>query len=247
MPPTVHHLRVSQSERIVWLCEELGIDYRLSIYDRSPLLSPAELAALTPQKSAPVLTDTNVVTGKVFNMSESGAIVEYIINVYGDKRLTLSPTDANYPDYLFWLHFANGTLQPTLGRLMFVRLSDGPATKMGEAGVQKCLAAVEARLNDTKEWLAGPDFTCADVMTVWCFTTMRRFCPYDITPYPAISAYLQRVAARPQYRAAMTKGEGADHNVQEAMTPKGPPVFPALVDMQRQLSQAAGQTAKAKV
>jgi glutathione S-transferase len=105
---TVHHLGVSQSERIVWLCEELEIPYELVIYDRDPVtrLAPPQYKALHPMGTAPVITDGDLI------MSESGAIMEYIIARHGGGRLSVPADDPNFPDYLFWLHFANASVMP---------------------------------------------------------------------------------------------------------------------------------------
>ena len=102
---TVHHLGISQSERVVWLCEELGIPYALKRYDRDPTtrMAPAEYKALHPMGVAPVITDDDVV------LAESGAILEYLMARYGGGRLSVRSDQANFPDYLFWFHFANGT------------------------------------------------------------------------------------------------------------------------------------------
>ncbi|KIW18747.1 hypothetical protein PV08_03036 [Exophiala spinifera] len=231
MPPslTVHHLRVSQSERIVWLCEELQIPYTLKCYDRSPLLAPPALASLTPMQSAPVITDTTPATGEEFNMTESGAIAEYILSVYGGgggggggddsggagagtNNLSLTPTHRDFHSYLFWFHFANGTLMPALGRRMFVRLADPTLTSdaahaWAEAALAKALTAMDDRLAATGAWLAGADFTAADVMNVFCVTTMRAYSPVDLARYPDILAWLGRVGRREAYRVAMDKGD----------------------------------------
>ena len=110
----VHHLGISQSERIVWLCEELEIPYQLVHYERDPVtrLAPASYRALHPFGTAPVITDGDLVLG------ESGAIMEYVIAKHGGGRLAVAPDKANYSDYLYWFHFANGTLQPACMRLM---------------------------------------------------------------------------------------------------------------------------------
>src|SRR6188768_2525314 len=104
----VHHLGHSQSERIVWLCEELGLDYELKRYQRRAdnRLGPPEYKALHPLGSAPVIHDGDLVLG------ESGAIIEYLIATYGDGRLTVKREEPGFADYLYWFHFANGTLQP---------------------------------------------------------------------------------------------------------------------------------------
>ena len=106
---TVHHLGISQSERIVWLCEELGILYELKRYDRDATtrLAPAEYKALHPMGTAPIVTDGSVV------LAESGAIMEYIIGKYGQGRLAVGPDKPNFADYLFWFHFANGSMMPS--------------------------------------------------------------------------------------------------------------------------------------
>src|ERR1700754_1773559 len=95
----VHHLRLSQSERIVWLCEELGIPYELKLYSRLPSMAgPPEYKALHPLGSAPTITD-----GKLA-LAETGAIIEYIVQSYGEGRLIPKRGDANWTDYLFWFH-----------------------------------------------------------------------------------------------------------------------------------------------
>src|SRR4051812_43586247 len=99
---TVHHLGRSQSERIVWLCEELGLQYELKRYKRDPVtrLAPPEYKALHPIGTAPVITDGELV------LAESGAIIEYIIAKYGAGRLARPKGHAEFASYLYWLHFA---------------------------------------------------------------------------------------------------------------------------------------------
>ena len=120
---TVHHLGKSQSERIVWLCEELELSCQLKRYDRDSrtMLAPAEYKALHPLGAAPVITDDGLV------LAESGAIMEYVIAKYGAGRFAVSPDEANYADYLYWFHFVNGTLQPGAGRSMLLSRSGLPA------------------------------------------------------------------------------------------------------------------------
>jgi glutathione S-transferase len=203
---TVHHLATSQSERIVWLCEELGVPYELKRYERRAdnRLAPPEYKALHPMGIAPVITDGALVLG------ESGAIVEYIIQAYGDGRLALTRGDVGYADYLYWFHFANGTLQPTLGRVMALERADpSPANaplKAGKDRLALVFATLEARLGAVP-YLAGAELTAADVMRVFSLTTMRVFRPSDLSGYPNILAYLQRVGAREAYRRAMAKAE----------------------------------------
>jgi glutathione S-transferase len=205
---TVHHLGKSQSERIVWLCEELGIPYDLKRYDRAPRLAPPEYKALHPIGSAPVITDV-LPDGRDLVLAESAAVMEYIIARYGNGRLALEKDHPAFTDYLYWFHFANGTLQPAGMRLMVTSAFDPPAEhptrQFGQRRMELCLAMMEERLAAVP-YLAG-EFSAADIMTVFSLTTMRYFHPYDLAPYPQISAYLARIAARPAYRRAMQKGD----------------------------------------
>ena len=203
---TVHHLHKSQSERIVWLCEELGLDYTLKTYDRDPvtILAPAEYKALHPMGIAPVIDDDDL------RLAESQAVVEYIVVKHGGGRLALAPDHPDYPRYLYWLSFANGNLQPLMGRNMILRRLDLPADNATlvatRARLDKALDFMDERLS-TVPWLAGHDFTAADIMTVFSLTTMRNFYPLDLAPWPRIRAYLVRVGERPAYRRAMAKGD----------------------------------------
>jgi glutathione S-transferase len=197
---TIHHLNTSQSERVVWLCEELGIDYKLVHHQRDPVtrLAPPALRALTPMGTAPVMEDGDIVMG------ESGAIVEYIIHKYGGGRLTLKPDHPDYAHYLFWFHFANATLQPLMGRNMVInRLEISREENAFAAGtwerLERALKALDARL-EKNQWLAGSEFTAADIMTVFSLTTMRVFMPVELGAYQNILAYLRRVQAMPGYQ-----------------------------------------------
>lgn len=202
----VHHLGISQSERIVWLCEELGIAYDLKIYDRDPVtrMAPAAYKALHPMGIAPVITDGDLVLG------ESGAIVDYIAARYGDGQLTLKPDDAGFADQLFWSHFANGSLVSNEMIGMVSAYMGTPADHPGLAMVNerrgRAFAMIEAHLaNHT--YFAGDVLTLADIMMVFALTTMRVFSPRDLSGFPNILAYLQRIAARPAYQRAMAKGD----------------------------------------
>jgi glutathione S-transferase len=201
---TVHHLGKSQSERIVWLCEELGIPYELKNYARAPLLAPPEYKALHPLGSAPVITDGGLV------LAESGAIMEYITAKHGGGRLTLKADHPDFANYLYWFHFANGTLQAAMGRsLMLSRLklaADDPVLAMSKARLDTAFNLVEARLKEA-EYFAGKEFTAADIMLGFSLTTMRYFSPYDYARLPGLRAYLKRIGGRPAYQRAMAKGD----------------------------------------
>jgi glutathione S-transferase len=201
---TVHHLGKSQSERIVWLCEELGIPYELKCYARAPLLAPPDYKALHPIGTAPVITDGELVLG------ESGAIVDYILARYGNGRLALTKDHPDFAQYLYWLHFANGTLQASMGRCMILnRLklpADNPVLLAAAARLKLAFDHVEARTGKA-EYFSGAEFTAADIMMGFSLTTMRYFLPYDFAPYPGLRGYLQRIGSRPGYQRAMQKGD----------------------------------------
>ncbi len=203
---TIHHLGISQSERVVWLLEELAIPYELKLHTRDPVtrLSPPELRSLHPAGTAPVMEDGDT------KIAESGAIVQYIIAKYGAGRLSLAPDHPDFGNYLYWFHFANGNLQPHLGRNMVLNrieaAKDHPMTHSARERVERALAMVEARLGEVP-YFAGAEFTAADIMNVFTLTTMRYFQPWDLSGYPNILAYLARISQRPAYIAAMAKGD----------------------------------------
>lgn len=201
---TVHHLGKSQSERIVWLCEELGLAYELKVYQRAPRLAPPEYKALHPVGSAPVITDGAI------TLAESGAVVEYILAKYGEGRLAHGKDHPAFADYLYWLHFANGTLQPAMMRLMVTTLlqapADNPTRAWGEQRLAQMLHMMDQRLG-AYPWLAGAEFTAADIMAGFSLSTMRHFQPLDLAPYAHIRAWLARIGARPAYQRAMAKGD----------------------------------------
>lgn len=202
---TIHHLGISQSDRIVWLCEELDVPYELVRYDRDPVVggAPAEYRALHPYGTAPVIADGGLVLG------ESGAIIEYIINKYGGGRLALAADSPNYADYLYWFHFANGTFMASAIVEFMIKRMGGP----GAQGVpaltsrfDRAFDVVEKRLASA-DYFAGTEFTAADIIMLFPLTTMRRFTPRDLAPCPNIRAYLQRIGSRPAFQRAMKKAD----------------------------------------
>ena len=203
---TVHHLGKSQSERIVWLCEELEIPYQLKRYTRDPvtILAPADYKALHPIGAAPVITEGDLV------LAESGAVVDYIIAKYGKGRLALNAGHPDFAAYLYWFHFANGTLQANMGRNMILNrlnlAADNPILAGTKARVDRAFDLVDARTREA-EYLAGSEFTAADIMMGFSLTTMRYFLPYDLARCRNILGYLARIGARPAYRRAMEKGD----------------------------------------
>jgi glutathione S-transferase len=206
---TVHHLRISQSERIVWLCEELGLDYELKLYARRSdnNLAPDEYKALHPMEIAPVITDDDLVLG------ESGAICEYIDRKYGGSGLSPGPDSPDFAGHLFWFHFSNATFM-TNGMMALVARQLGGDEMPGFVAdrMAKGWQLAEARLGEAP-FFGGSQLTTADIMMGFNLTTSRMFGGADLAPFPNIAAYLKRIGERPAYRRAMEKCE-------PGMTPK---------------------------
>ena len=201
---TVHHLGISQSERIVWLCEELGIDYTLKRYARRAdnRLAPDDYKALHPMGIAPVITDGDLVLG------ESGAICDYLCARHGGGRLTPGPSDPDFADHLFWFHWSIGIFMATL--MMQLVLSSGaegnPAAAFVGERAKRGWAMVEGRLGEAP-FFGGANLTTADIMMGYCVTTSRAFRGTSIERFPNVRAYLKRIGDRSAYQRAMAKAE----------------------------------------
>lgn len=206
---TVHHLQVSQSERVPWLLEELGLPYTLKNYKRAPLLAPDDYKKLHPTGAAPVIQDGHL------TLAESGACVEYICQKHAGGKFIVAPLDPGYADFIYWWHWTNGTFQPSISRNLAVRmlsksLPDGGEGNQGvslaENKIKVALKTLDDRLAKN-EWLAGKEMTAADIMVVFSLTTMRYFCPYSLAGFDNILAYLQRISKREAYQRAMKKSD----------------------------------------
>ncbi|MCW1428883.1 glutathione S-transferase family protein [Novosphingobium sp. JCM 18896] len=186
---TIHHLRQSVSDRVIWLCEELGLPYRLETYDREPsMAAPPPYKALTRFGTAPVITDGALTLG------ESGAIVEYVCRKHAGGRLMPGADHADFADYLFWFHFANGSMVPAFmieHVTTAAGIPAGPSPTRGE----RVVAMIEARLGEAP-YFAGSEFTAADVMMALPRLAER----FDLDALPNIRGYLDRVTARPAWQ-----------------------------------------------
>jgi glutathione S-transferase len=205
----VHHLGISQGERILWLLEELNLPYELIKHTRSPLGAPDSLKSIPGNSTgkSPFIEDTSA----NLTLAESAAICEYIIQTYRDGRLALKPGHKNYAEYLYWFHYANGTALPAMQDAMFVGFVQGEGSEMvkgiADSRVQASHKHIDDRLADNK-WLAGEEFTAADVMSVYNYSTQRLWGPQvDLTPYPNIVRWLKDCSERPAYQKAMEKGD----------------------------------------
>jgi glutathione S-transferase len=198
---TIYHLSASRSERIIWLMEELGLPYQLESFQREANgAAPPPMKALHALGKAPVIRDGDTI------LAESGAIVEYIVRRYGGGRLAVAPDAPEFARYLYWMHFAEGSLMSLM--LIALVLSRVPEAKDSPVRTRildrmhQMLAYVDGELAG-RRYFTGDELTAADVMMVFPFTTMRKFLDYDISPYANIGAYLERIEARPAYAKAM--------------------------------------------
>ena len=199
---TVHHLNNSRSQRILWLLEELGLDYEIAPYQRDAVtrLAPPELKAVHPLGKSPV------VEAEGLRLAESGAIVEYLIERHGQGRLGPPPGAPGRADYLHWLHFAEGSAMLPLLLLLDVG-------RLGEAGaplhprifgeIDNHLAYVDAALAG-RDYLVGEALTGADIQM--SFVLEAAAATGRLAGRPAAAAYLERLHARPAYRRALERG-----------------------------------------
>lgn len=199
---TVHHLGLSQSERVVWLCEELELDYSLVRYDRRAdnRLAPDDYKALHPMGIAPVVSDGPLVLG------ESGAILDYIDRRHGGGRFSPDPADADFAEQLFWFHWSNGTFMASRMLAMVLKLAGAGAVPFVDDRVARSRDLVERRLA-AAPFFGGDRLTLADFMMVYSLTTSRAFGGGPLSDMPATQGYLRRIAQRPGYVRTMAKAE----------------------------------------
>jgi len=200
---TIYHLNMSRSERIIWLMEELGLPYKLEKFQRGPdMLAPAALKQVSPLGKAPAIRDGDLV------LIESGAIVEYIINRHGGGRLGVPVSSPDYPRYLQWMHFAEGS---AMTQFLIQLLLGGfiPGVDQSQPMVQRFMSRTPEMLRfldgelTRSPYFVGDNFTAADLMMNFAFGVLTKFMQYDMSPYPHIQAHLALIAKRPAYQKAM--------------------------------------------
>jgi glutathione S-transferase len=218
---TVHHLNNSRSQRVLWLLEELGLEYRVQHYQRDPvtMLAPSSLRAIHPLGKSPVLTDNGL------TVAESGAIIEYLVEQYDNGKLVPAAGTPQRLRYRYWLHYAEGSAMPLLLlKLIFGRLARPPmpallrplAALIGRGMQSKYidpqlrihLAFMEAELNKSN-WFAGDTFTAADIQMSFPVEGAHARGVLG-AHYPNLLKYLEAIHARPAYRRAIEKGGAYD-------------------------------------
>ena len=214
---TVHHLNNSRSQRVLWLLEELGLPYEIRHYQRDPqtMLAPPALREVHPLGKSPVVTDGDA------TLAESGAIIEYLVEQYGNGRLLPAPGTPERLRYRYWLHFAEGSaMPPLLLKLVFDRVASGPmpffarpiARKISRQmldrlvlpNLKRQLDFMEAELARS-EWFAGVDFSAADIQMSFPVEAAAQRAGLDASR-PNLWRYLERIHARPAFRRALERG-----------------------------------------
>ena len=212
---TVHHLNNSRSQRILWMLEELGVPYEVRRYQREPSMqAPASLRAVHPLGKSPVITDGDK------TLAESGAIIEYLGDTYGHGKLTPALGTPERLHYTYFLHYAEGSLMPLLFmKLVFGRLPSRvpwfmkPVARAISAGADKSLLNpqigthfmfLESELY-RREWFAGPEFSAADIQMSFPLEAAAARSPL-FKQLPKLSAFVERIHARPAYKRALDKG-----------------------------------------
>ena len=214
---TVHHLNNSRSQRILWLLEELELDYEIKFYQRDPktMLAPKELSDIHPLGKSPVLTDGE------FTLAESGAITEYIVNKYGDRKLKPQDNEALALRYTYWLHYAEGSaMPPLLLKLIFSKVRSTPAPFFIKPIINKIAGTVEDKFIHPQlklhfgyleselqkyKWFAGDEFSAADIQMSFPLEAASERLGLE-KKYPTLHQFLSKIHARPAYQRALKKG-----------------------------------------
>jgi glutathione S-transferase len=212
---TVHHLNNSRSQRVLWLLEELELPYEIKCYerDRKTMLAPPELRAVHPLGKSPVITDGDR------TVAETGAIVEYLVWRRAGGRLVPPAGSDERLRFTYWLHYAEGSaMPPLLLKLIFTQM---PARAPGlmkpfvkSISNQALARMVEPQLRTHIDywnealaptgWFAGPEFSAADIMMSFPLEAAAQRA--GATSRPHVKAFLERIHARPGYKAALERG-----------------------------------------
>jgi glutathione S-transferase len=213
----LHHLDHSRSQRVLWLMEELGLPYDIRFYQRHPrtMLAPPELRKVHPLGKSPVITDGEI------TLAESGAILEYLVQRYGEGRLKPLPGTPDALRYLYWMHYAEGSLMPPLlMKLVFDQIQKArmpffakPIARTIAGKVLKGfvmpqinnhLDFLEAELG-ASPWFTGAEFTVADIQLSFPIEAAKARGGLDSTR-PRLMNFLERIHERPAYARALERG-----------------------------------------
>lgn len=216
----IHHLNNSRSQRILWLLEELALPYEIVPYQRDSetMLAPDSLRKIHPLGKSPVLEDDGVI------VAETGAIIEYVIETHAQGRLKPPAGTPEARAWTYWMHYAEGSaMPPLLMKLVFQRLPENaggftrPLVKMVASKAES--GFVDPRLKEHFEywdnalaetgWFVGSEFTAADI--IMSFPLEAAASRAGDGNYKNIASFLERIHARPAYKAALEKGGPYDY------------------------------------
>jgi glutathione S-transferase len=214
----VHHLNNSRSQRVLWLLEELGLDYEIRTYSRDARMrAPPELRAIHPLGKSPVLGDGDRV------VVESAVIIEYVLDRYGGGRLRPAAGGDDFERYRYFMHYAEGSAMPPLVmKLVFEAMPRQPMPCFARPVVARVAGAVLGKFIDpevkrhvdylegelgARDWFAGADFSAADVQMSFPVEAMRSRGGDDFERRaPRLTDFIARVRARPAYQRAVARG-----------------------------------------
>ena len=213
----VHHLNNSRSQRILWLLEELGLAYDIKRYerDKTTMLAPPALRKIHPLGKSPVVTDDDL------TLAESGAIIEYLVERYGNGCFAPERELPAYLRYRYWLHYAEGSIMPPLLlKLVFDKIETSPMPFFvkpiakaisGKANSSFIMPQINTHLDYLEDelgkgkWFVGDDFTAADVQLSFPIEAAAARGGLDASR-PRLMDYLKRIHARPAYLRALERG-----------------------------------------
>ena len=220
---TVHHLNNSRSQRIIWLLEELGVEYEIKFYQRDSetMLAPKDLEKIHPLGKSPVLQDGDTV------IAETGAIVDYLAHNYADSKFAVKRNDSEYLNYNYWMHYSEGSLMsPLLIMLVFEKVKQSPvpffikpitrkiANSVIDSFVSPNLTRHFSFIEDhlkAKQWFAADKLSAADVMMIFPLEASKKRGIITQQSHPEIINYIERIHQRPSYQAALDKGGDYDY------------------------------------
>lgn len=220
----LHHLQNSRSQRVIWLLEELNLDYEIVMHRRDLVLRSADesLKKIHPLGKAPVLCDGDR------TIAETGAIFEYVLDNYGGGLLVPPQVSPEKMFYTYWRHFSEGSLMPLLSmKIVFSRIVSG-APCFTRPLMRKIFRVVNARYLNTglfseldyieqhltqHLWFSGAEFSAADILIGFLLEAVSGRIA-DTTAYPKIADFVARIRARPAYQNALKRGQwsAADFN-----------------------------------
>jgi glutathione S-transferase len=194
----LHHLNKSRSKRIIWLLEELGIEYQVIPYQRDSITrrAPASLKAINPLAKSPVIQDGELV------LSESGAIVDYLVSRYGPETFAPTVQTVKHARYIQWLHFAEGTAAYPLITRYLLGVDDNQSCFLGGFAREQMTEVLTFVNNElaNKDYLIEGQFTGADVLNSFVFEKISE--ARGLSLFPNIETYLQRILSRPAAQKA---------------------------------------------